>query len=86
MASISYKDVKGNYRLGFPFIPNQKYDNKWYFSCVALSNDGRCTEYDSRPHGPCELYNPGADQMCALYCPVSEESYYHLLELNKPYT
>jgi hypothetical protein len=36
----------------------------WHFRCIDLLPDGRCGNYENRPHGPCVLYEPGSDSLC----------------------
>lgn len=58
--------------VGFPFVPvKQMHDGlpgeTWLWSCVDLLPNGRCGNYENRPYGPCVLYKPGADRMCAIH-------------------
>jgi hypothetical protein len=55
--------------LGLPFIPHERdaAADKFFWHCVNLRADGRCGDYAHRPYGPCVLYQPGDDAMCAIH-------------------
>jgi hypothetical protein len=57
--------------VGLPFVPVKKAfvgdDETWLWSCVDLLPNGRCGNYENRPYGPCVLYKPGEDRMCAIH-------------------
>lgn len=59
----------GRYFVGMPFLPTE-YDEKiegWRWRCVDLAEDGSCSNYANRPFGPCAMYAPQEDHMCALF-------------------
>lgn len=54
--------------IGFPFLPNRiDAQGYWRWRCVDLLEDGRCGNYENRPYGPCVLYKPQHDEMCAMH-------------------
>jgi Fe-S-cluster containining protein len=63
--------------IGLPFVPtgdnadmwlgpDVALGDRWLFSCPLLGKDGRCTEYETRPHA-CVQYSPSTDSLCALH-------------------
>lgn len=57
------------YTLGLPFIPNGKAEDSdtYFWTCVWLDASGRCSNYDIRPNGPCVVYKPKIDPLCAMH-------------------
>lgn len=37
----------------------------WVLSCMNLGPDGRCMDYENRPHFPCGSFEAGTDPLCA---------------------
>lgn len=68
-ASVLYEDpTQTRMFIGAPFLPiDQRSDGTWRWSCVDLLPNGRCGNYDNRPFGPCVMYEPGADPLCAIH-------------------
>lgn len=57
--------------VGLPFLPVKLSTTPgghpvWIWQCVDLLPNGRCGNYDNRPYGPCVLYKPGQDRLCAI--------------------
>jgi Fe-S-cluster containining protein len=40
-------------------------DGRWVFWCPALTREGRCGEYETRP-GMCRTFEPGQDLLCVF--------------------
>lgn len=56
--------------LSLPFLPvgeSQDKPSVMLWKCVDLLPDGKCGNYAHRPYGPCVLYQPGDDRMCAVH-------------------
>jgi hypothetical protein len=61
--------------VGLPFVPMKRIpvnwgnrgEEAWLWSCVDLLPNGRCGNYENRPYGPCVLYKPGTDRLCAIH-------------------
>lgn len=64
--------------IGLPFLPEHviptKYfegdavsplDREWVYSCIHLTGEGRCGNYDERPN-LCRIFRAGIDQPCAM--------------------
>lgn len=76
MATLDYEVAErgGRIAIGFPFVPirtgaHEGLDDHWRFRCLNLLPDGRCGDYENRPYGPCVMYTPGEDLLCALHVP-----------------
>jgi hypothetical protein len=70
---VYFSPDKDRVLLGFPFAPLYKdvANSCWRWKCLNLTDDGRCGDYENRPHDPCVSYMPGEDNMCAMASPVS---------------
>jgi hypothetical protein len=44
-------------------------DQMWTVACHWVTPEGRCGNYDIRPHYPCGDYQPGTDPLCAHHVP-----------------
>lgn len=67
----SVGEDKGRDAIGLPFIPVKPTTEVlgeacYLWQCVNLLPNGRCGDYEHRPYGPCVLYKPGADRLCAI--------------------
>lgn len=63
-----------NPEIGLPFHspirkPTTRYSDKnmWVAQCLYIRDDGRCGNYENRPHWPCGAYLPGNDPLCVHY-------------------
>ena len=55
--------------VGLPFLPTRRmtkdHPGVWLWRCVDLLPNGKCGNYENRPYGPCVLYKPQQDRLCA---------------------
>lgn len=65
LATVGHDDPwMGN--IGLPFIAERKdADGYWVMSCVNLTPEGRCGDYEGRPY-LCRLFEPGTQFPCAM--------------------
>lgn len=47
--------------------PHQNGKTRWIVQCSYIQPDGRCGNYEHRPHWPCGGYEPGQDPLCVHY-------------------
>ena len=40
--------------------------SEWNFSCPLLTPEGRCADYENRPHA-CRAYEPRSDALCVHF-------------------
>jgi hypothetical protein len=77
MATVWYEvgESRVSTAIGFPFIPIYTEQHPglsyrtWRFMCLNLEADGSCGDYENRPYGPCVVYEPGWDKLCAMHTP-----------------
>jgi len=49
-----------------PFIPADKVDGTWYWTCPQVDKNGRCRIYETRPQ-LCRDFEPASDGLCVHY-------------------
>lgn len=76
--------LPGSNEIGLPFIPEYQgqffnYDGldpcpfpvDWVYSCINLTSDGRCGDYENRPN-LCRIFRAGIHKPCSMHhypCP-----------------
>lgn len=60
------------YQIGLPFVPFYRDSNgRWWWWCPHLTRDGRCDDYENRPH-VCRSFEPASDPLCIYHRPTAE--------------